>query len=144
MSDIRYVDCASAGERRIALRLLLIPPPSPGDTGAGDEDIRGHTEPCTTAHELNISRHPTLRPPAASTLRLPSPELTTLMMVNLAVKNHIPGTIHLVDLNRNLRVRHAGGGDGDIVLDPVPSDDPEDPLNWTPRRKILALICQNL
>ncbi|KAK2674524.1 Major facilitator superfamily [Fusarium oxysporum f. sp. vasinfectum] len=144
MSDIRYVDCASAGESRIALRLLLIPPPSPGDTGAGDEDIRGHTEPCTTAHELNISRHPPLRPPTASTLRLPSPELTTLMMVNLVVKNPMPGTIHLVDLNRNLRVRHAGGGDGDIVLDPVPSDDPEDPLNWTPRRKILALICQNL
>ncbi|TVY68558.1 putative MFS-type transporter [Fusarium oxysporum f. sp. cubense] len=144
MSDIRYVDCASAGERRIALRLLLIPPPSPGDTGAGDEDIRGHTEPCTTAHDLNISRHPPLRPPTASTLRLPSPELTTLMMVNLVVKNPIPGTIHLVDLNRNLHVRHAGGGDGDIVLDPVPSDDPEDPLNWTPRRKTLALICQNL
>ncbi|KAH7154127.1 major facilitator superfamily domain-containing protein [Fusarium sp. MPI-SDFR-AT-0072] len=39
-------------------------------------------------------------------------------MVNLVVKNPIPGTIHLVDLNRNLRVRHAGGGDGDIVLDP--------------------------
>jgi hypothetical protein len=27
----------------------------------------------------------------------------------------IPGTIHLVDLDRNLRVRHAGGGKGDIV-----------------------------
>ncbi|KAI7764030.1 hypothetical protein LZL87_006412 [Fusarium oxysporum] len=143
MSDIRYVDCASGGKRRIALRLLLIPPPSPVDTGAGDEDIRGHTEPCTTAHELNNWRYPPLRPPTASTLRLPSPELTSLMMVNLMVKNPIPGTIHLVDLNRNLRVRHAGGGDGDIVLDPVPSDDPEDPLNWTPRRQILALICQN-
>ncbi|KAG5746272.1 hypothetical protein H9Q70_011035 [Fusarium xylarioides] len=59
-------------------------------------------------------------------------------MVNLVVDNPIPGTIYLVDLNRNLRVRHAGGGDGDIVLDPAPSDDPEDPLNWTPRRKVLA------
>ncbi|RBQ66398.1 hypothetical protein FVER14953_08664 [Fusarium verticillioides] len=65
-------------------------------------------------------------------------------MVNLVVENPIPGTIYLVDLNRNLRIRHAGGGDGDIVLDPAPSDDPEDPLNWTPRRKLLALICQNL
>ncbi|KAF4962106.1 hypothetical protein FSARC_9791 [Fusarium sarcochroum] len=56
----------------------------------------------------------------------------------------IPGTIHLVDLHHNLRVRHAGGGEGDIVLDPAPSDDPEDPLNWSPRRKLLSLICQNL
>ncbi|RGP76709.1 transporter hol1 [Fusarium longipes] len=55
----------------------------------------------------------------------------------------IPGTIHLVDVQRNLRVRHAGGGEGDIVLDPAPSDDPNDPLNWAPRRKVLALICQN-
>jgi hypothetical protein len=56
----------------------------------------------------------------------------------------IPGTIHLVDLDRNLRVRHAGGGKGDIVLDPSPSDDPNDPLNWSPRRKLFALVCQNL
>ncbi|GKU06720.1 transporter protein hol1 [Fusarium langsethiae] len=58
----------------------------------------------------------------------------------------IPGTIHLVDVQRNLRVRHAGGGEGegDIVLDPAPSDDPSDPLNWSPGRKRLALICQNL
>ncbi|KAF5024395.1 hypothetical protein F66182_3481 [Fusarium sp. NRRL 66182] len=56
----------------------------------------------------------------------------------------IPGTIHLVDLHRNLRVRHAGGGEGDIVLDPAPSDDPNDPLNWSPRRKLLSLMCQNL
>ncbi|QPC71120.1 hypothetical protein HYE68_001872 [Fusarium pseudograminearum] len=55
----------------------------------------------------------------------------------------IPGTIHLVDVQRNLRVRHAGGGEGDIVLDPAPSDDPNDPLNWTPQRKRLALICTN-
>ncbi|KAF4993155.1 hypothetical protein FGRMN_6640 [Fusarium graminum] len=59
-------------------------------------------------------------------------------------QNTIPGTIHLVDVNHNLRARHAGCGDGDIVLDPSPSDDPEDPLNWHPRRKILALVCQNL
>lgn len=56
----------------------------------------------------------------------------------------IPGTIHLVDVQRNLRVRHAGGGEGDIVLDPAPSDDPNDPLNWSPQRKRLALVCQNL
>ncbi|KAJ4264492.1 hypothetical protein NW762_005692 [Fusarium torreyae] len=56
----------------------------------------------------------------------------------------IPGTIHLVDLHHNQRIRHAGGGEGDIVLDPAPSDDPEDPLNWPPRRKMVSLICQNL
>jgi hypothetical protein len=143
MSDTRYVDGVSVGERRIAPRLLLIFPDTPSDTVAGDEDIRGYTNPCTTTHEWNISQY--YPPPSASpsTLRLPSPVMTSPMMVDL-VENHIPGTIHLVDLNRNLRVRHAGGGEGDIVLDPVPSDDPEDPLNWTPGRKILALICQNL
>ncbi|CEI61854.1 unnamed protein product [Fusarium venenatum] len=55
----------------------------------------------------------------------------------------IPGTIHLVDVQCNLRVRHAGGGEDDIVLDPAPSDDPNDPLNWMPRRKLLSLVCQN-
>ncbi|KND86698.1 putative MFS-type transporter [Tolypocladium ophioglossoides CBS 100239] len=55
----------------------------------------------------------------------------------------VPGTVHLVDLDCNMRARHADGT-GDIVLDPVPSDDPEDPLNWSPRRKLLSLICQNL
>ena len=55
---------------------------------------------------------------------------------------HVPGTVHLVDLDHSMRARHAG--DGDIVLDPAPSNDPNDPLNWTPRRKLMALICQNL
>ncbi|KAM0287141.1 hypothetical protein ACHAO9_007899 [Fusarium lateritium] len=62
----------------------------------------------------------------------------------MSESSSIPGTIHLVDLNRNLHVRHAGGGEGDIVLDPAPSDDPNDPLNWSPKRKLLALVCQNL
>lgn len=54
----------------------------------------------------------------------------------------VPGTVHLVDLNHNLNARHAGKGD--IVLNPTPSNDPNDPLNWTPRRKLLALVCQNV
>ena len=62
----------------------------------------------------------------------------------MSESDSIPGTIHLVDLQRNLRVRHAGGGEGDIVLDPAPSDDSNDPLNWSPQRKRLALVCQNL
>lgn len=54
----------------------------------------------------------------------------------------VPGTVHLVDLDHNLNARHAGSGD--IVLNPTPSNDPNDPLNWAPRRKLMALICQNL
>jgi hypothetical protein len=51
-----------------------------------------------------------------------------------------PGTIHLVDLDNSLQCRHAG----DIVLDPTPSSDVNDPLNWSPRRKLLSMICSNL
>ncbi|KAJ4347739.1 hypothetical protein N0V95_005141 [Ascochyta clinopodiicola] len=54
----------------------------------------------------------------------------------------IPGTIQLVDIDHTVGTRHAGNGD--IVLQPTPSNDPDDPLNWTPRRKLLALICPNL
>lgn len=54
----------------------------------------------------------------------------------------IPGTVHLVDLDHTLHTRHANGGD--IVLVPTPSSDPNDPLNWSPRRKILSTLCSNL
>ncbi|KAF2024533.1 MFS general substrate transporter [Setomelanomma holmii] len=56
----------------------------------------------------------------------------------------VPGTVHLVDLEHVLHTRHAGSGTGDIVLVPTPSSDPDDPLNWTPRRKLMATICSNL
>jgi hypothetical protein len=55
----------------------------------------------------------------------------------------VPGTVHLVDLEHTLHTRHAGSSD-DIVLVPMPSNDPDDPLNWTPRRKLTATICSNL
>ncbi|KAG5750224.1 hypothetical protein H9Q70_007137 [Fusarium xylarioides] len=55
----------------------------------------------------------------------------------------IPGTVHLVDLDHDMHARHASSS-ADIVLNPTPSKDPNDPLNWTPRRKLLSLICQNL
>lgn len=51
----------------------------------------------------------------------------------------VPGTIHLVDLERSMNIHHVG--DGDVVLDPAPSNDANDPLTWTPRRKLLAMIC---
>ncbi|CAJ2512071.1 Uu.00g076960.m01.CDS01 [Anthostomella pinea] len=52
----------------------------------------------------------------------------------------VPGTVHLVDLEHTLATRHAQS-QSDIVLVPTPSSDPDDPLNWTPRRKRLALTC---
>ena len=53
----------------------------------------------------------------------------------------VPGTVHLVDIDRTLLTKHANRGRGDIVLVPTPSNDPDDPLNWTPRRKALSSAC---
>ncbi|PYH46621.1 putative serine/threonine protein kinase ENV7 [Aspergillus saccharolyticus JOP 1030-1] len=55
-------------------------------------------------------------------------------------RNAIPGTVTLVDLQHVLATRHLDKGDSDIVLIPEPSDDPDDPLNWAPRRKLLSTI----
>lgn len=52
-----------------------------------------------------------------------------------------PGTIHLVDLEGTMHARHAAGGQKDVVLVPTPSSDPDDPLNWSPRRKLLFSFC---
>lgn len=49
------------------------------------------------------------------------------------VQDIVPGTIHLVDTD------HHTGHQHDIVLNPRPSADPEDPLNWKPWRKQLAM-----
>lgn len=52
-----------------------------------------------------------------------------------------PGTTRLVNIDGSV-VQHAlGPVERDIVLVPRPSDDPEDPLNWTPKRKWLATSC---
>jgi hypothetical protein len=56
----------------------------------------------------------------------------------------VPGTVHLVDLDHSMLARHAKGGESDIVLNPTPSDDPNDPLNFSSRQKLLSLIYQNL
>ncbi|KAL4904498.1 hypothetical protein BDW74DRAFT_178604 [Aspergillus multicolor] len=53
----------------------------------------------------------------------------------------IPGTVHLVDLDSTISSRHARGASRDVVLIPTPSNDPDDPLNWSPRRKLLFLSC---
>jgi hypothetical protein len=57
-------------------------------------------------------------------------------------ESRVPGTIHLVDLDHSMHAQHAGTGD--IILDPSPSSDPNDPLNWSPRRKMMSTICTNL
>ncbi|KAJ9134539.1 MFS general substrate transporter [Coniochaeta hoffmannii] len=44
----------------------------------------------------------------------------------------IPGTVHLVDVGDQQASSKSKNG---IELIPRPSDDPEDPLNWTPARK---------
>lgn len=56
----------------------------------------------------------------------------------------IPGTIHLVDLDHAMHAQHANGNSADIVLDPTPSKDVDDPLNWHPRRKLLSTLCSNV
>ena len=53
----------------------------------------------------------------------------------------IPGTVHLVDLEGTIHAKHSLSGQRDIVLIPAPSDDPDDPLNWSSRRKLLSTTC---
>lgn len=59
--------------------------------------------------------------------------------MTLQEDDDVPGTIYLVDVDHASGQRHNAGGD--IILVPTPSSDPNDPLNWTPGRKRLHLIC---
>ncbi|OJJ29834.1 hypothetical protein ASPWEDRAFT_177572 [Aspergillus wentii DTO 134E9] len=52
----------------------------------------------------------------------------------------VPGTVFLVDVTHQTSTKHASGKHDDIVLIPPPSEDPNDPLNWSTRRKNLQLI----
>ena len=59
-----------------------------------------------------------------------------------AIEGLPPGTFQLIDTAGVLKRRHGDKkGEEDIVLVPKPSADPEDPLNWTFRRKIIATSC---
>ncbi|KAK6373569.1 hypothetical protein LTS17_008061 [Exophiala oligosperma] len=58
----------------------------------------------------------------------------------MAAQTVVPGTVHLVDLQQTLSVKHAKGGLADVVLVPAPSSDPDDPLNWSRGRKLLSTI----
>ncbi|KAH3663523.1 hypothetical protein OGAPHI_004924 [Ogataea philodendri] len=50
----------------------------------------------------------------------------------------VPGTSHLVDLDHTEDAVETEKG---IVLIPTPSDDPNDPLNWSRSRKWLSMFC---
>ncbi|KAF7193487.1 putative MFS-type transporter, partial [Pseudocercospora fuligena] len=53
--------------------------------------------------------------------------------------DHVPGTVHLTDLDGTSLAKHAGNTD--VLLIPAPSKDPEDPLNWSLKRKRLSTFC---
>jgi hypothetical protein len=55
----------------------------------------------------------------------------------------IPGTICLLDVDGRLDTKHSSS-EKEIILFPAPSNDPEDPLNWTHRRKLLSTSCMFL
>lgn len=51
----------------------------------------------------------------------------------------IPGTVYLVDVAHSSSSGQHDAANKDIILVPQPSSDPEDPLNWSHRRKIRAV-----
>ena len=52
----------------------------------------------------------------------------------------VPGTVLLVDLAGHQSSGKHASDRSDIVLVPQPSKDPEDPLNWSRKRKLWALF----
>ena len=62
----------------------------------------------------------------------------------MADNGFVPGTVHLVDMEGTLRAKHASGGQNDIVLIPAPSGDPDDPLNWSAKRKMVSTASVSL
>ncbi|KAF3020140.1 hypothetical protein E8E14_008471 [Neopestalotiopsis sp. 37M] len=54
----------------------------------------------------------------------------------------IPGSILLVDVTHG--DASARTDRDDIVLIPTPSNDPDDPLNWAPMRKLSSTFCHNV
>lgn len=51
----------------------------------------------------------------------------------------VPGTVYLVEVDNSNDSRRHAHDEKDIVLVPRPSADPEDPLNWSRRRKLLQV-----
>ena len=78
---------------------------------------------------------------AASALTFSPDEGILRITSDMTEDPSIPGTIHLVDLEGTLRAKHALGDQKDVVLVPTPSEDPDDPLNWSSKRKLLSTAC---
>ena len=51
-----------------------------------------------------------------------------------------PDDFQLVDREQTLHAKHSKS-QRDVILIPSPSDDPDDPLNWSGRRKALSAAC---
>lgn len=58
----------------------------------------------------------------------------------------IPGSLQLLDTTGQRNLEHATKGAADIVLSPVPSNDVNDPLRWSWRRKqvhhAMLVLCE--
>lgn len=48
---------------------------------------------------------------------------------------YAPGTIHLVDIDNILNVKKQEGKNLNVILNPQPSSNPNDPLRWSQRKK---------
>ena len=62
--------------------------------------------------------------------------------------SHVPGTVLLDEVaghseSQTTNLKHGTGKNAHIILAPQPSEDPNDPLNWSPLRKdiVLAILC---
>lgn len=47
----------------------------------------------------------------------------------------VPGTVHLVDLEGILHVQKDANSKSNIILNPQPSSNPNDPLRWSQTKK---------
>lgn len=57
--------------------------------------------------------------------------------VSVPTVENVPGTVHILDLQGTLNVQKMEGGDQDIILQPQPLDNVNDPLRWSKRKKNL-------
>lgn len=53
---------------------------------------------------------------------------------------NVPGTVHLLDIAGTLNVKKLQNGDKNIILQPQPLADVNDPLSWSKRKKDLQFI----
>ncbi|KAL4927853.1 putative serine/threonine protein kinase ENV7 [Aspergillus undulatus] len=72
---------------------------------------------------------------------LPDDDVDLGTMSSPIDRDAIPGTFTLVDEDHVVATRHLDSGNCDIVLVPEPSSNPDDPLNWSLRRKLLSTVC---